>query len=54
MRHSRWKCLKSTSLGYVGKTFSIFIPVEVNGAVKNHFFSFKIKDVQVAPRVGRK
>ena len=28
--------------GLEGKTFSLFMPLEVNGAVKNHLFTFKI------------
>jgi len=31
---------------YKGKTFSIFMPLEINGKVKNYFFTFKIKDIK--------
>ncbi|HYL13906.1 MAG TPA: hypothetical protein VEV41_12770 [Terriglobales bacterium] len=32
---------------YVGKIFSVFMPVEVNSAVKNYLFSFKITQAEV-------
>ena len=31
---------------YKGKIFSIFMPLEINGAIKNYLFSFKIVDVE--------
>jgi hypothetical protein len=36
----------------VGKTLSVFMPLEVNGSVKNYLFSFKITNVQVTSKVG--
>ncbi len=35
---------------YVGKTLSVFMPVELNNAVKNYLFSFKITQAQVKER----
>jgi hypothetical protein len=32
---------------FVGKTISLFMPMELHNSVKNYFFSFKIKDAQV-------
>jgi hypothetical protein len=34
--------LKDTDL-YVGKSFSVFMPLELDGAVKNYLFSFRIE-----------
>jgi len=31
---------------YKGKTFSVFMPLEINGAVKNYTFTFMIQDVR--------
>ncbi len=42
----------STASTFVGKTLSVFMPVEVNGTVKNYLFSFRVKDVQTASNVG--
>jgi hypothetical protein len=33
---------------FIGKTVSVFMPIEVNGNVKNYLFSFKVKDAQIA------
>jgi len=32
---------------YKGKSFSVFMPLEVNGAVKNYSFVFKITDIEM-------
>ena len=37
----------TTASNYNGLSFSIFMPLEVNGAIKNYMFSFKIIDVEV-------
>jgi uncharacterized protein YcfL len=34
------------ALSYKGKSFSIFMPLEINGVVKNHLFTFTIQDVE--------
>ena len=31
---------------YKGKSFSVFMPLEINGIIKNYFFSFKVEDVE--------
>jgi hypothetical protein len=38
---------------YVGKTLSLFMPLEVNNTVKNYLFSFKIKEAQVQGGTGK-
>jgi hypothetical protein len=37
----------SSATEFVGKTISLFMPLELHNSVKNYFFSFKIKDAQV-------
>lgn len=32
---------------YKGKSFSVFIPFEINGVIKNYFFTFNIEDVEI-------
>lgn len=32
---------------YKGKTFSVFIPLEIKGVIKNYLFTFEIKDVEL-------
>ena len=32
---------------YKGKSFGVFIPFEINGVIKNYFFTFNIEDVEV-------
>jgi len=36
----------------IGKTISVFMPIETNGSVKNYLFSFKVKDAQTAGKAG--
>ncbi len=31
---------------FKGRSFSVFMPLEINGAIKNYLFSFKIEDVE--------
>lgn len=31
---------------FKGKSFSVFMPLEINGVIKNYLFSFKIEDVE--------
>jgi hypothetical protein len=28
---------------YIGKSFSVFMPLEINGAIKNYLFAFSIE-----------
>lgn len=35
------------ALPYKGKTFSIFLPLEINGTIKDYFFSFRIVDIRL-------
>ena len=42
----------ATASTFIGKTVSVFMPIEVNGNVKNYMFSFKVKDVQTAAKAG--
>lgn len=35
------------ALPYKGKTFSIFLPLEINGKIKNYFFTFRIVDIRL-------
>ena len=50
MRFNKWEANDllpegREAKGLEGKIFSIFIPLEVNGAVKNYIFTFKITKV---------
>ena len=41
-----FKRMSAAAVLYKGKSFSIFMPLEINGVVKNYLFTFTIQDVE--------